>query len=455
MRSKLWTKATMEYLLDHEPAMAPRSNHRVSPVILPAVVVMIAWLGIARADDLLDQGARFHISASPLASALIEFSTQSGLQVAAADADVAHLTSNGVNGTLPIRAALSTLLRGSGLEFSRVGVETVVIRRASIEPVVGGATPAGPSAATTNMPAAKPAQPDPDANASASAEIPDVTVTAPRPPTDEELAGGSLHQFIVHHATVGNLNTSGMLPRNLPHWLGGKRSICPLTVGLSPGYNAFVTARLRALAAYVGAPVQPEAQCEPNVAILFTNNPQEEMDEVFKWATVYFRNRYSGGMRDLIKFRSDHVIQGWYLMGGALNADISLAGLNVLPVWPQIAQNYVVSAGTGTHFGGGSGSGIGVVILIVDTTKVVGNTIGTISDYLAMLTLSVVQSPDHCDSLPSILDLMSSSCRAREMPTAMTAGDLAFLKALYYRNAGPGPSMPGIQGNMMRQFKPR
>jgi hypothetical protein len=51
--------------------------------------------------------------------------------------------------------------------------------------------------------------------------------------------------------------------------------------------------------------------------------------------------------------------------------------------------------------------------------------------------------------------LMSSSCGARETPTAITAGDLAFLKALYYRNAGPGPSIPGIEGNMMRQFKLR
>jgi hypothetical protein len=48
--------------------------------------------------------------------------------------------------------------------------------------------------------------------------------------------------------------------------------------------------------------------------------------------------------------------------------------------------------------------GILILILIVDTTKVVGDTIGAIADYLAMLTLSVAQSPDHCDPLPSILD---------------------------------------------------
>jgi hypothetical protein len=236
-----------------------------------------------------------------------------------------------------------------------------------------------------------------------------------------------------------------------------------VTAGLSSDENAFVTARLRALAADVGAPLDSNPQCKSNVQILFTDKPQENMDGVLKWASVYFRNRYSGGMKNLIAFKSDHAIQGWYLTtsGGAvvLNTDVGLVRLNVLPVWPQITQNYLGSDALGTRLGGGtgSGSGIGVVILVVDTTKVVGYSIGAISDYVAMLTLSVVQTPDHCDSLPSILDLMSSNCAAREMPTAITAGDLAFLKALYYKNTGLGPSLSRnqIEDNMIRQFKAR
>jgi hypothetical protein len=62
---------------------------------------------------------------------------------------------------------------------------------------------------------------------------------------------------------------------------------------------------------------------------------------------------------------------------------------------------------------------------------------------------------DHCDPLPSILDLMSSNCGKRERPRAMTAGDLAFLKALYYKNTGLSRSLTRsqIQDNMLRQFK--
>lgn len=434
--------------------MALRIKSPVWLIAVPAFVVMIAWFAAARADELLDRSVRFHISASPLASALIEFSTESGIQVAAADSDVAHLNSNGVNGTLPIRAALNTLLRGTGLEFSRVGAETVAIHRASILPPVGHGTPAGVSEAA-GMPAAQPAPPD--ANAGVSPKIPDVTVTAPVPPTEQELAGDSLTQFVAHHATV---HYEDVTMRNLARWRGGKQSICAVTVGLDPGYNAFVTARLRALAEYVGAPVQSEPQCKPNVQIVFTNNPQKRMDDVVNWAEVYFRLRYSGGMKDLIAFKSGHAIQGWYMTTSegarVLNTDLELLNLNVLPIWPQITQNLVGHGTVGTRLGGGE-SGIGIVILVIDTTKVVGDTIGTISDYLAMLTLSVAQSPDHCDPLPSILDLMSSSCSTRASPTAITAGDIAFLKALYYRNTGLGPSLSraAIQDNMMRQFRLR
>jgi hypothetical protein len=209
---------------------------------------------------------------------------------------------------------------------------------------------------------------------------------------------------------------------------------------------------------------ESDPQCKANVQILFTSNPQEKMDSVIKWATEpAFHNRYAGGARDLIAFKSEHAIQGRYLTTGGgstvLNTDVALIGLNVQPIWPQITRKYIGSGATGTRVGGGSGSGsgIGIVILVVDTSKVVGSTVGTIADYLAMLTLSVAQSPDHCDPLPSILDLMSSSCGTREMPTAITAGDLAFLKALYYKNTGLGPSLSrsAIEDNMVGQFKLR
>jgi len=323
------------------------------------------------------------------------------------------------------------------------GATTVAI---GTDPAIHAPARAGRSADATKIEAIT--LPQPDHNAGASPASADVTVTAPKSLTNQEWAGNALHQFVENHATVhyDHTGTTG----NLAHWRGGKQSICPQTEGLTPADNAFVTARLRAVAEYVGAPVQSDRQCEDNVRIVFTSDPQKIMKDVVDWASVYFGVRYPA-MRPLLAFRVDHAIQGWYLTtrrhSSVLNSDVGLLALGLQPLWPKIIP-------TGLHDYGDMG-GIGVVILVVDTTKIAGYQVGAIADYLAMLTLSVAQSPDHCDSLPSILDLMSSSCGTRDKPTALTAGDLAFLKALYYRNTGIGssPSRDDVEFTMAREFK--
>jgi hypothetical protein len=433
--------------------MAPTSKSRSCAIIFAAFAVAIAWLATARADEILDRGVRFHIAASPLAGALIEFSTQSGLQVAVADADVSQLHSNGVNGTLPVHDALSILLRGTGLEFSRVGVATIAIRSAPVRRDAGNLIRSDAPGTSAGLPAAKSSLPDPNVKANAPSEIPDVTVTAPRPPTDQELAGDGLYQFIIHHGTTpysDSVSVTGSLTR----WRGGRpETICPRTLGLDPRYSAFVSARLRALAANVGAPVQPDLHCKDNVRIVFTSDPEKLMGGVYKWASTSLGFKYPDQPKKLLLHSSHHAIQGWYLTsgggGGVLNSDAGFTGpLDLLPLWPLVIQS-------GLHGAGCCYSGIVSVILVVDTTKVADYTIESIADYIAVLALSLVQSPDHCDPLPSVLDLMSANCGMRERPAGVTAGDLAFLKALYYHNTGLGPTLSReeIQTNMMRQFK--
>jgi len=432
--------------------MLPNKKSRTHWIGFAAFIVSVSWFAAARADDVLDRGIRFHIAASPLANALIEFSTQSGIQVAAADADVAQQHSNGVNGAYSIHDALSILLQGTNLQFSRIGATTIAIRNAPVEPAAASMIRSdGPGVAAKPLATATP-QPDPK-NATSSSDFPDVTVIAPRPPTDQELADDSLYQFIVHHATTP-YSTGVDVTGSLARWRGGRsESICPLTLGLDPGYNAFVSARLRALAGNVGAPVQSDLHCKDNVRIVFTTEPEKLMGDVYQWASSSLGIKYPHQRQKLLLHSSSHAIQGWYITAGGgsriLNADAGLIGhLDLLPIWPLVIQ-------TGLHGAGCCYSGIVGAIIVVNTTKATGYTIGSIADYIAMLTLSLVQSPGHCDVLPSILDLMSSGCSTSEIPTAVTAGDLAFLKALYYHNTGLGQSLSRstIQTNMMHQFK--
>jgi len=400
------------------------------------------------ADDVLDKHVHFDIAAAPLSNALIQFSAQSGVQVAVADADVSHLQSKGLNGDHSVQEALGDLLHDSGLSFSRVGAATVAIRSAPTTSLA--AVRAAPLAVASDTP---PQSPSADPGAQASTQLPDVAVIAPRPPTDDELAGNSLFQFVVNHGSTHYPSSVGAVSGSLLRWRGGRpETICPATVGLEPGYNEFVSARLRAVAAFIGAPVQSASSCLPNVQVLFTTKPREAMKSVLDWGAKSLGVRFPHQMQKELDISADHAIQGWYITAGGgasvLNRDPGLVGgIALQALWPRVVP---------TSFNATDANrSILSVIIVIDTNKVEGATIGSIADYVALIALTVVQTPDHCDPLPSILDLMSRTCGSREKPTALTAGDLAFLKSLYYRNTGLGktPSRDDIVTNMREQFK--
>lgn len=442
---KVWMESSFESVL----IMARESEAAIHGLMLAAFAAAMLWSAPARADDMLDRTVPFHIAPSPLASALIEFSSQSGIQVAAADADVSHLKTSGVTGTFTNRAALKMLLQDTGLNYSLVGEKTVAIRTAPAGSVLAALPLASGARAAPATAAANSAQPDPGA-ANQTPEIPGITVTAPRPPTEQELAGDSLHQFIMHHATV-QYEFRYAVSRDLARWRGGKQSVCPRAFGIDETAASFVAARIRAIAAYVGAPVQPDPNCKDNVRLVFTADPAAAMNDVVEWGATYFRNGWYAKSSRLLEFVGDKPIQGWYITtprrSPVSNTDIGLLHIYLEPLWPKIMPHWLSDDG--------HQSGIGTVILVVDTTKLSGYSVGTITDYAAMLALSLIQSPDHCDPLPSILDVMSTGCATREKPKTMTAGDLAFLKALYSRNweYGLSPARADIEYSMMQQFK--
>jgi hypothetical protein len=412
--------------------METTNSFRIHRIALAALALSIAWIATAGADELLDRQVQFEVPGQPLSKALIAFSTQSGIQVAVADTDVSRLWSNGVIGVYPIREALDQLLHGTGLEYSRVGANTLAIRNPA-----GGAAPAAM--------AANPPQPASSTASNAAGKFPDVNVFSTTPPTDEELMGNSVYQFIVDHATK-KVASSDALATSARWRAGRPENICPLTRGLDAAYNSFVSARLRALAAYVGAPAQPDLHCNENVQIVFTTEPDKLMDEVVHEAAGRFGVKLDHQIKRQEEFSSGHAIQGWYLTssggGGVLNADpASLGGVEFQPMWPRVALGDCCSGG------------IVGAIFVIDTTKAAGYTIGSIADYVSMLTLSPAENPDHCAPLPSILDLMAPSCGAREKPAGVTAGDVAFLKALYYHDMGRMLTRSEMQLNMMQQFR--
>jgi hypothetical protein len=284
-----------------------------------------------------------------------------------------------------------------------------------------------------------------------AASLPDVTVTAPRPPDPGEFAGDAVPNFITSHATPSRVI------HQLERWRNG---ICPITDGLSPAFNSFVTARVEAVAVAVGAPHQAADQCKYNVEVLFTTEPQKILDEVVKRNSALLGFHYSQQEKALATF--SRPIQGWYVTstrgctgGEAMDETAPLPELS--GGMGGIPMGHVPAGCLGSRLVTGQSSAIINAFIVVDTKKVTGMSIGSISDYLAMLILSQSQSPDNCGALPSIIDLMASSCDARQKPTKITAGDLAFLRGLYSTDLEQPLSLEtsDVQNKMMREFAAR
>jgi len=190
---------------------------------------------------------------------------------------------------------------------------------------------------------------------------------------------------------------------------------------MEPAVNAYVTARVRAVASLVRAPLNDKQNCKANIAIYFTTEPQKLLDDVAAHFDLLLGFHYPHQTKKLATF--SRPIQVWYVTGshGYKGADA------IDSIWGQPAQASVPSRLTT----GGLSSVVMFSLIIIDTKAVVGQEVDAISDYIAMIALTQVQSLDACGALPTIIDLLSADCGSRPRPDRITAGDVAYLRALY------------------------
>jgi hypothetical protein len=255
--------------------------------------------------------------------------------------------------------------------------------------------------------------------------VPQVTVTAPRPPTPEELAGDSIPDFLIAHARPSP--ASGQLAV----W---KQPVCAVVLGLTPAFNSFVSERIAAIADSVGAP-HGATGCKPNVHLFFTTDPQAIANAVAKQLPEALGFHYESETRKLATLQ--HPIEGWWATATAgekgsvqLDEPVEMNSQFRADLSSGILGSPSPPARLGTRLTTGLSSLLVHALVLIDLRKVTGYEMGPISDYLAMLVLSQTRQQDACGQLSSILDLMAPACD-RERPTAVTAGDLAFLRALY------------------------
>jgi hypothetical protein len=302
---------------------------------------------------------------------------------------------------------------------------------------IGAFAASAPSGATADQSSA--------ANANA---MPEVSVIGKM---DKHTLNHVVSQFIQSHAKPS------VIIGQVGRW---RENVCPAVLGLKSSYAGTLSTRITTLARSVGAPASTEGKkCTANVDIVFTPEPQALLDLVAKKYRPLLGYDPKAEAKQALTF--NHPVQAWYETGtraldyqppitmpGAAGDASAVFGPPQSPpaILPFITGLQIDSPETS----GESGNGLGPtgtagsrltrglrsefvhVLIIVDSKTVKTYSLQTVSDYIALLALTRIASPDTCSALPSILNLFATGCPAP--PTAITTPDTAYLKALYAAN---------------------
>jgi hypothetical protein len=259
------------------------------------------------------------------------------------------------------------------------------------------------------------------------------------PPTEHVTVTGTRSRQVIE-SFVQTFATPARMTGKIARWEDG---ICPTALGLKPAFLKFVMQRLRDVAAQVGAPVNADAGCKPNVEIVFTTKPQALVDGLKKDHEIYLG--YADNKDQLSKLAIvSHPIQAWYAtqtrdLRGMAEIDNPKGGGTELQILDPIVPNLVITMTmphaharnvTGSRLGDGLRSSFYHVIIAADPTKLGDYEIGSLADYIALLALTQLDSPDTCQQLPSIVNMLAKGCD--KPASALTENDLAYLRGLYH-----------------------
>jgi hypothetical protein len=252
------------------------------------------------------------------------------------------------------------------------------------------------------MPGAAPAQPQ-------APTVSGLTVTAPKPPVPEAKLRPKLEAFVRAYGVPAPL---GQLAR----W---REKVCPAVSGASAEDNALVAARIRSVAAEVGAPVADAADCRRTVSVFFSDQPQKVLDVIRDKRPVFLGYHYPSQTRRIATFTG--AIRAWYT-----TATRGAAGQQVIDdtryLLPGGDADSRLTTGVGSEFAG--------VVIVADLGKIRGRDMAAVADYVAMLALTETGGEPGCQPLPTIMNLFTADCAAPR-PDRLTRVDLAYLEALY------------------------
>lgn len=274
-----------------------------------------------------------------------------------------------------------------------------------------------------------------------------VTVIATKP------SAAAIREFV---------ETRGKMTHSLGRLARWTLPICPLTIGLGDKYAAYVTRRVRDIAAAVGAPVSADPACQPNIEVVFTTTPQALMNSIRKTDPVYLGFHYTEREADDLA-KVTHPIQAWYtnishymyehrrLGYGGRTLDMGRCGPgNAISFnfgGHRLPLHCVTEAGGSlSRARDGMNGGFLNILIVAEPGKLSDYEVGSLADYIATLALSQPASLDDCEDLESVSNLLVPNCA--DAASRITTADIAYLRALY--KAAGGDRFP-TQATYMRE----
>jgi hypothetical protein len=254
--------------------------------------------------------------------------------------------------------------------------------------------------------------------ASAETQTETVTVTATKL---REVFHKFLRGFVVPTQVTGNI----------ARW---KRHICPLVVGQNPHYAAFITQRIKYVALAAGAHVNTEASCKPNIEVVFTTTPQALLDNV-RHHDVFWLG-YAESVAQLDKLATvTRPIQAWYTTETTDNNGRRFTDSPILlSANGRVLFEPAAFASSGSRINSGIESGFNHILIVIDSTKLAGEKIVPLADYISLLALTQVNSLDACQQMTSIVNILATDCD--HAVDGLTPLDMAYLQGLYRMTAG-------------------
>jgi hypothetical protein len=233
--------------------------------------------------------------------------------------------------------------------------------------------------------------------------------------------------------------------------------LCPRVVGQNAHFTNFITQRVQYVALAAGAPVDTEASCTPNIEIAFTTTPQDLLDAVSKNDQQYL-GYFSSVAQKKALATVTRPIQAWYAtettdlkgrrrpdMGRSIVGGTTVGNFNSLSTsnggdivsdssGTALTDMPSFFASTGNHLNDGIHTGFTHILIVIDSTKLAGQDIVPLADYIVMLALTQLNSQDACQDLPSIVNRMAPDCG--HAVDGLTKYDLAYLQAVYHMTTG-------------------